>query len=284
MNKNWTGQKRLKKWSGDEASGPAGPSARAEIQAILNLNPLHYWEMRYTTDPKYGQLLYQDPGAITPVTLATQPIGWIKNLGSADPTRSAYSMNTNSLANANRPIYGGSTVGADFRINGGSQKGIGIDNMPNLSYPISVFQNLLELGANSAETGEDDIVFLIGNPGPNQAIAMFIPVQPLIADEVWSQIQFDLVGSEIQSCDSSLVLGGYRSLINTFDFNANQCLFYIDNVFQNGADSLAANPVFTVAAVGFLGSSNQMSGYQKSIVIWDRILTSGERATLQGLI
>lgn len=258
---------------------------RPEIQAILNLNPLHYIELRYKDDPFFGTLIYQDRAGTTPVTAVGQSIGWARNLGSAGgPTHSLHFASCS--ADANRPLYT-ATDGGDFRIVGAIGKELFAQGLANMTYPLTTFNNAKFLGNDGGASGSDDMVLnLVGSVGGLILIGILAPYQAG-GPTNYEGLQLDVLASEARlAIDQDFIDNTiFQSIIMQYDTPLDDCLLYVAGVDKASSDPLTNIPtnlsLFSMAAAS---EEALWNGYQRNLVVFDRLLTPTEIATLTATV
>lgn len=262
------------------AKNTAPAVARPEIQAILNMNPLHYIELRFINDPKYGTLIYQDRAGTTPVTAAGQFVGWAKNLGSAGATH-PFSCGADSA----RPVFQGTAAGTDFTILAATGRELFANALTPFTYPITTFANAV----NNGPMGGDSVLWLTGSIGANQLIGALVTYQPSgLADEFWESIQIDTPNSDFRlgTADPPAQIGTYHSYITEFSTTAGSCTFIQDGVqiLNPPADPLATLPTLTLLSVSAAAEAAPFIGLVKTFAMWDRLLSPAEQTILTGQV
>lgn len=85
---------------------------------------------------------------------------------------------------------------------------------------------------------------------------------------------------------AGIVSGNWHSIICTWDDTANQTYFYIDGTTRASntstlvTNTISANPVWGNADAG--SGNVDLAGDLAEIALWNRVLTSGERAAIDG--
>lgn len=260
--------------------GADGPSIRPEIQVILNLTPFHYCEMRFMTDPVLGQLLYQDSAGTIPVTAIGQPIGYAKNLGTADPTHLVYPFIASFPANF--PLYTGTTLGGDFRVIAGEAKELFISGVPAFQYPVTIGNHALSLGNDGGPSGTDDsAIWLTGSVGGNVIVGLLLGYQPSLDDQFWEMVQLDTPNVEvfIGAATPPASRDALASYITVFvQGGTDSCYTRENGSGEAVSDPLTVNPSLTILSMAAASEGAPFNGYQANIALWVRELSPADQA------
>lgn len=261
-------------------AGGADIAIRPEIQVVLNLTPLHYYELRFMTDPILGQLLYQDSAGTIPVTAIGQPIGYAKNLGTADPTHLVHPFIASSPANY--PLYTGTTLGGDFRVVAGVAKELFANGLSVFQYPFTVGNLALSLGDDGGPGGTDDsVMWLTGSVGASVLIGLLLAYQISLDDQFWSMVQIDGPNSEsiIGSATPPASRDALASYITAFiQGGTDSCYTRENGSGEAVSDPLTVNPSLTLLSMTATSEGAPFNGYQASIALWNRELSAADQA------
>lgn len=251
----WTGQKALKKWSWQTVNGGITP---AEVQSILNLSPLYYYDFRNISIENFGQVLYKNLDLTDPVTTSGDLLGSAKNLGSGG------NVPLKASSTGQRPLFSGASLGAVFD---GVNDRLQITGQ-SLAQQYSVWINIkINIDATfgtifSVINASNGIHF---GTGENPGVYYYIIYAPSTEDESANLINTALYASVIATIGASTA-----------------------NFYQNGTSIFSPSSVLSTGTVFNLGLDPQngsaLSTNIKSVAFFDRVLNGSERAILDGLV